>query len=338
MVDWIELFDSHRIEYVRKGANVARNNVNIHCPFCGDADPSHHMGVSLNGSGWGCWRNPKHRGKSPAKLIQAVLGVSAEQARRLAGQERVHERPLEESVQGYVIRKLRVGGGMPEAERRLHMPESFKPLTQGKFAARFIDYMSDRGFSLKGMQWLEYEYDVRYCALGDYANRIVLPIHDREGRLMGWTARSINKHAGIRYKTLSVNEPRGPAAVVSPKHLVLGLPYLWKMIGLRQLRRLVIVEGPFDAIKVSWLGRKYGIAATCLFGLSMTSEQAVLLEDLIAEVGDGVMLLDPEARVQALSLLSGVGKFVRTMKIPAGVEDPGALSNKTFDFLLEGVA
>jgi 5S rRNA maturation endonuclease (ribonuclease M5) len=334
--DWIALFESNGIEYVRKGANVARNNVNIHCPFCGDDDPSFHMGVSLSGSGWGCWRNPNHRGKSRARLIHAVLNCTWDRAARLAGQGVAPDRPATEEVITVALRNMNMGGGMPtQRSSRLYMPEEFKPLTEGKFAPRFLDYMTDRGFDMSAMYWLEQHYDLRYSAVGDYRNRIVFPIYDSRGRLACWTARAVSKNAGIRYKTLSLIE----GALETSDKLLLGLPYIQYMIALRKARRLVICEGPFDAIKVSWLGRRHGIVATCLFGLNMSEEQATLIEELISDRNfeDVILLVDPEARIQGIQLGRKLVGQLEHFRVPEGVEDPGALNANTFKFLLEGL-
>ena len=85
-MDWINFFQSRNIHFVDSGANVVRGNVACRCPWCGGNDPSEHMSINLEGKGFRCWRQPLHSGKNPAKLIQALLNCSWDQANQIAGQ------------------------------------------------------------------------------------------------------------------------------------------------------------------------------------------------------------------------------------------------------------
>ena len=85
MFDWVEFLQKHNIEYVTQGSNVAHGNVNIKCPMCGPRDPSHHMGIAIDGAGWSCWRNPQHRGRSPVYLVALLAHVSVTRAREKTG-------------------------------------------------------------------------------------------------------------------------------------------------------------------------------------------------------------------------------------------------------------
>src|SRR5271157_5295521 len=83
--DWVSFLETNQIPYVTSGPSVTKSHVACHCPWCGVDDPSEHLSISLIGQGFRCWRQPLHSGKNPAKLIQALLGCSWEQANNLAG-------------------------------------------------------------------------------------------------------------------------------------------------------------------------------------------------------------------------------------------------------------
>ena len=85
-MNWIEFIEAYAIDYVTRGPNTKKGEISVRCPWCGDSDPSHHMGISLATDNWGCHRNPQHRGKAPTGLIAALLGCNWHQAKLIAAQ------------------------------------------------------------------------------------------------------------------------------------------------------------------------------------------------------------------------------------------------------------
>src|SRR5882672_3402022 len=81
--DWRGFLDSRRIHYRTQGPNTPTGDVSIRCPFCGDADHSEHMVISMSGQGWHCWRVHNHKGGHPAKLVSALLRCSISEAYKL---------------------------------------------------------------------------------------------------------------------------------------------------------------------------------------------------------------------------------------------------------------
>src|SRR6516162_5304184 len=87
MFSWEHFLDSRGIPYQTSGRNVARGNIVLHCPFCGSADESFHMEISVTGKGWRCFRRPgEHKGRNPTRLVQAILGCSFHNAALITGQ------------------------------------------------------------------------------------------------------------------------------------------------------------------------------------------------------------------------------------------------------------
>ena len=324
--DWVRVLRAHGIAYVTRGPNTARDHVSVRCPWCGEADPSQHMGISLKGKGWGCLRNPDHRGRSRARLIQALLRCSSEQARRIAGEGDVVVGPPADVDFAARLKQL-IGGSAIEPVPSLRLRPEFKPLRETPRAEPFWGYLRDRGYTDAGIEWLADAYRLCYARSGPYRYRIIIPIYDAHGELMTWTSRTISQVNDLRYKT----HPRAQS-VKDAKRLVLGLPLLWRAVNPEVL---VITEGPFDAFRVTVLGHERGVYATCLFGLSISNEQMELIMGLAGRFRRLVLLLDPEASWTALRLmdrLSGLG--VRIGRLPDGVEDPGTLNPRAAENLM----
>jgi hypothetical protein len=149
--DWQTFLREHRIAFITQGANVKRGELNIKCPFCGSADPSQHMGLNLDTGWYSCWRNrAQHSGKSPVRLIMALLRVPYHRARELAGLGEAYVDP--EGFDALAARLLRSEGmtGRPAEVRRrkLFMDESFEPIRNHGRTRKAYEYLRDeRGFN-----------------------------------------------------------------------------------------------------------------------------------------------------------------------------------------------
>lgn len=319
--DWSRFLSQHRIPYVTSGSNVSvGKSIAIRCPWCGDNDPSEHLGISLNGSGWGCLRNASHRGKSPARLICQLLHCSPAEAAELLGKSTavaVTQSELSQSAD-------RLKRQITPPTLALTLPSEFKPLTNGSIRSRpFISYLHARGYRDGQIKWLTDQYNLHYATNGDFAGRLVLPIYGRYGELLSWTARAISERSTPRYKTLRMSgEP--PLAKLASNHTLLGLPVLWSATN---PRAVVLVEGPFDALKISAYGYPWGIYGAALFGLNVYPSQVAEIVALRRIYPDVYLLLDEDAELQRLRLLNALRPAqVRPLKMPKGADDPGAMT------------
>ncbi len=236
-LDWESVLQTEGIEYVERGPNVARNHINIHCPWCGISDPSHHLGISLDGKGWGCWRDRTHRGRSPKRLLYKLLGSRAER---------------------YLPREE------PEALLQSSGLGSRFTLTPTE-SEDFIDSAQwDRGFKFTHRltrsddTFLQYLVETRLLSAdtvirkglrvaqyGPMSWRVFCPIH-WEHKLVGWTARSIG-NASPRYLV-------GPGRIDTLN--VIREPFLDSPV--------ILLEGYFDALRL-WecsIGKEFGIIVT----------------------------------------------------------------------------
>lgn len=328
-MDWTAFLDAHGIAY----DDSVKNELHFQCPFCGEADQGTHMGLSTVGNGWNCWRNNQHRGKSPVRLIVALIGCTYDEARRLSGDRGVplagSDSDLSSQVQAMLL------GNPPQeqsATATLALLPELKPLQDRSLGRYFIDYLVKRGYSRPSIPQLVKRFGLCYSTTGSFAYRIVFPIYNEFG-LANWTGRAISNTASIRYKTLTVDTEKShasglPAALKPIHHLVWDYPNLKASHD----RFLFITEGPFDGLKLAALG----LPATCIFGTgNLTEEQSYLIEELAENYEQLVLLLDREAAFTALAKLNRLAHLnVIAAQLPEGYKDPGELDKAGVDRLM----
>lgn len=328
--DWISFLKQHRIPYVTEGPNFSKKmRCNVRCPFCGDADPSEHMGVADAGW-WGCLRNGAHRGRSPHVLIQKLLGCSIEEAKRLAGTEEKLTPTTDELAKSFEALKRMSGIASVSTPRKLEFLPEFKPLmNDSPFAGAFISYLLERGFREPQIRWLAKNYHLHYATRGPYAYRLIVPVYDRYGTLLTWTGRSIQPDAAVRYKTLRVGgDPdwKGPVALAADKETVLGLPVLYAALNPKVL---VLVEGPFDALKISAFGWALGVYGAALFGLNVSPSQVSEVLELSRRYTKVFLLLDRGAELHRLRLASLLATASpEIISVGDAYDDPGDMDGK----------
>jgi hypothetical protein len=330
--EWLRFLDQHRIEYKSSGANVSRNHVAIHCPFCGPQDPSMHLSVNLEGKGFHCWRHPDHRGKNPARLVQALLGVSADRARTIVGQSVFIPDDFMQRVQSQF--------SPPQAATfpRIKLPIEFKPFGTGLPSERpFRNYLLKRKFTERQLEYITKRYSVRYCTSGPYRGRVMFLVKVR-GEIVTWTGRSIYPDVELRYKALSPDPDRAEREGSPTAHGAIShyLPWYDRLRGTREAHTLVLCEGPMDAIKVNLLGARYGICATCFFTSSPTERQIELLHTLCPQFKRRILLLDAGTLAMGIRIAADLsGLDVKLGELPPHLKDPGEFDSVTFsDFAL----
>jgi hypothetical protein len=327
---WQKFCDLHRISYVEKGPNTARGHISVKCPMCRD-DPSEHMGLKLDlkNPKWGCLRNADHRGANPVYLIAELLHVSRQYALSLVDMQRPE---LDEFASA--VESLTAAAPEPKAAgppwweaRALEMPKKFSSIdAQGEYAKQYQKYLEGRGFdspTRKGPM-----FDLRYSLSGQYKYRVILPFYHLD-QLVGWTGRSISSYASLRYLT----HP-SPPALTNPGSYVLNQDEVEKGGG-----TLLMVEGPFDALKVMWYREGAPVTVSCWFGKPKTG-QLMLVAQAIRRFERCSIMLDSTAQAEAfghaLHLQEISGKSVRVLS-PAefGVGDPGEMSKQKVQELLK---
>ncbi len=324
--DWETFLRNRKIEFVTAGHT--RGNVGVACPFCGDADQGHHLGINLKGRGWYCWRNRAHRGIKPHRLIQALLRCSYFEVQRIVGDGASPLLAADESFGSHIRSKLSGEFQQPRAREAIRFPREIHRLhncSEG-VGRLFLGYLCARGYSREEVYDLCGLYDLHYAMRGDFAYRVIFPVR-MAGELVTWTGRSISPATEPKYRTLVANEekhqPGAPLAIHPIKDC------LWNMDDLVEdvKRVLVVTEGPFDAMRLDYFGHRYGVRATCLFGKTISDEQLYWLEDIGSMYEEKYIMLDPDASLDLLSIMDRIGFLgFRSRKLPSGFADPAELS------------
>lgn len=332
--DWQRFLTSHRIEYFDRGPSTAKNNIYVRCPFCGGADGGHHMGIHLEGKGWGCWKNSAHRGKAPQRLIQALIGCSWMEAARLAGKA---PNGLEFGGAG-ILEAVQDALGVVEAGEveapPLRMPKEFKGLDANYRAGLACwDYLRRRGFTDREVTRIADHFDLRYAQTGDWIYRVIIPIRDESKRLLSWTGRAINADAKARYKTLSLDPEAEPRALIATSDLFLDLPRLFS-----GGKFLVICEGPFDAIRLAHPAMERDGQATCLFGKTVSASQLDYIARLRPAFDHVFLLLDSDAAFDALRIVSDLTMLGVIPVFMRGAKDPAEMPRSEMEMLLDKMA
>lgn len=315
-MDWVRFLDENNVHYVTRGPNTKRGEVSIQCPMCGDDDPSEHLGVNLTTGKWGCHRDQSHRGKSSRTLVKAILGCSSQQAGFIVRQYSGSDpdtldgvlATLEADHKGHIVES---NLGVAEKARHQALGPQFRDFYDIRprgITKRFFQYLMDRGYD--NPEDVIENFDLKCALTGRYKDRIIIPVK-LHGDLFGWTSRAIVDPR---------NAPRYLASNEDVKTTVLNYDNL-KEGG----KRLFIVEGPFDAIRMdSYRHGDVPFRATCTFGTSVSVSQYALLRKLVKSYDEAYVLFDQGADGPAEDLAQWVG--AKKAYLPASIKDPGELS------------
>jgi hypothetical protein len=322
-VDWERLLTEQRIPFIDSGANVKRGELAIQCPFCGSADPSKHMGLNLETGWWSCWRNrAQHSGKSPLRLLMKLLGVSYGKARELAGLGDDYVDPEGfDAMAARLMQRDKTEGRPEQTQRRfLHMDDGFVQITDRGRTRKFWNYLYRRGFDGDGeVDALCAKYGLMAGLHGGWTDRVVLP-YVLNGELVTWTGRAIGP-ATIRYRDLNLDE-----SLCAPKDTLYNHD-----AALDGGNALVVVEGPFDAIKLDYYGRDFGVRAVALSTNSIKETQVFMVQELSEKFDQTIVMLD---NVTMLGIVDSMrmrqslhgAKNLKIMPVPYGAKDAGELT------------
>lgn len=289
--DWKRFCDDYGIPYVTSGPSTTRGNISIKCVYCGQADPSEHLGLKLDISdpAWNCWRNSQHSGRSPRRLVQKLLGCSYNDAMSVVVNQLVASPEQEEldratdAMRTSTLTKTKT----PVPAIILDLPAEFKPLNKhaqvvSRYGDMFIDYLAvNRGFGTDAVNVVN-EFNLRYALIGEFAWRLIIPFYAK-GQLIGWTGRDIRRNPKRRYHT------RGNKNMIFNADSAQG-------------RTLLITEGPMDAIKLHHYGRTQGYAAVATLGTAITPEQKSILARIIRQCENAVILFDRDTLAAGMPL------------------------------------
>lgn len=286
-------------------------NVWVKCPWCGSADPSQHMGINVANGKWGCWRDRDHRGNNPYRLVRELTGWPHERIVDFIGEGLLFADSPQSLRQRLAALDEPEVGPAPLVSLKF-LPE-FRRIKKGDVlghqAARYLR-LRKFGKNAKEVAKFARHYKIRYARSGRFKWRVILPIIDR-GKMIGWTARAM-ANSSLRYMA----HPPGNDV----KRVVFNG---WRARGGLVL---VIVEGPMDALKLDYYGRRLGVSAVALMGVVATPEQLERIHVLARRYRAVVVLLDDSALSSALKLKAELSVLKpRVAKLPDGRKDPGEM-------------
>lgn len=322
----LEILNRYNIDYVDRGNNVAKGNVNIQCPWCGEADHSQHLGINLETGMWGCWRNVKHRGRKLHRLLSKLTGLSSAEARRATGEgelRAVQQGDMERAVQG--LTEDRTALVDAARVRSIQLPPAFRQICAAgvdprRAEARFRMYLDkERGFLKHHHKKLAREYKLHYCVRGRFADRLIIPVYER-GELMTYLGRSVYSGASMRYLALEEE-----FSVKQVKDCLYNYDNV-KVGG----HSLFITEGVFDAMKVDFYGKRHDSRAVALFNMNVEDSQHELFFELRGLFDEYIVFLDEGQVAESLNMqqaLSYLGDIkIWFIKDAWGVKDPADLT------------
>lgn len=184
-------------------------------------------------------------------------------------------------------------------------------------------YLKERGLSKITIE----EFGIGYCKKGIMEDRIAIPIHNEHGVLVGYIGRWLG------------DPPEGEKKYKLPTGFHKSL-VLFNLHRARKSmfghRKLIIVEGLFDCMKVWKAGYKNVVA---LIGSSMSDEQEELIKKTFGLYEKIILMFDADESGRkctddVLNRLAYQGYYVRVIKLDKEGSDPDSLSEEEIKELL----
>jgi DNA primase len=190
-------------------------------------------------------------------------------------------------------------------------------------------YLPDRGFTPETIAY----FGLGFCSRGLLANRIAIPLHNRNGELVGYAGRVIDDKA-ITEENPKYRFPgrRKRKEVIYEFRKSLLLYNAHRIVA--PVADLVVVEG-FAGV---WWIHQAGIANVVgTMGASCSEEQAKIIASLVSDSGRVWILTDGDSAGErgALSVLVRVGshRFVRWVRVETGKQPTGFSPTELHDLL-----
>lgn len=261
-----------------------------------DPGSSFHSSSHCYGCGWS--------GFAP-QLVQKLLGLKTQrEAREWLRKMPAVERPLPRSVE------VAPAPAPVVAPASVARPEAVEMGQLRDWPERYRSYLEGRSVTAEQVARWGLGYVPR-GADSPLADRVYLPAHDAQCRLLSYTARAVSSRARRRYREPYRSEGASPAAVFGEVWWQ-GLP----------VEHVVVTEGAFNALAVERALPEVAVAA--LMGSQVHPLQVLKL----TRFRHVVVVTDPDAAGDkaALALTAALARYVAStrVRLPPG-EDPDSL-------------
>ena len=276
------------------GKPTARNNYAYHCPFCNHHKPKLEINFTENKEGdnpWHCWVCDK-KGKSIIPLLYQFK----------ASPDKISEAKS-------LVKDISPGYKKETKSNSLKLPKEYINLSVDNnsiIKKHALNYLKQRNITIKDIL----KYDIGYCEDGLYANMIIIPTYDLNGKLNYFIARSFRKDSFIKYKNPQISRD-----IIPNEHFI-----NWDI-------PIILCEGVFDAIAI-----KRNVIP--LLGKSLQSN---LMKKLVtSKIKKIYIALDKDAIKQALrfcEILLAEGKEVYFVDMQD--KDPSEMGFTNFTKLIQ---
>ena len=278
------------------GKRTARGNQAYSCPFCHHQKPKLEVNFTENKQGnnpWQCW----------------VCGKKGKTIKSLFNQVKVDISHFQELKK--LVKNVSDDYSLTTQVESLELPKEFKSMIENKdlIARHALSYLKKRNVTKYDIL----KYNIGYCENGLYANMIIIPSYDCDGKLNYFTARSFEKDPYIKYRNPDASRD------IVPFELFIN----WEL-------PIILCEGPFDAMAI-----KRNVIP--LLGKNI---QPNLMKKLVeSKVQKIYIALDNDAIKQALGFcekLLDIGKEVYLVELLG--KDPSELGFENFTKLIQNVS
>lgn len=278
-----------------KGNATSKGNYAFHCPLCNHRKPKLEINLvptTKNENPWHCWACDI-KGKTMASLFKAVK----------ADKEKYSEL---NSILGTTTKI-----DHSEFNLSVELPKEYKPLYNLSktdiIAKHALSYVKKRGITSTDIL----KYQIGYCETGRYANKIIIPNYDAEGKLNYFIARSFEKDPSRKYDAVSTD-----------KNSIIGFENLinWDL-------PVILCEGAFDAIAIKR-------NAIPLYGKTMSKQLTKKL--LSNNIKDIYLALDSDALKSTLKIAGDLlqsGKRLHVVQLEG--KDPSDMGFEHFTHLVQ---
>jgi DNA primase len=179
-----------------------------------------------------------------------------------------------------------------------------KILVRGQQAGFSVRELHDVGLAQRGREGEGREYD-------RFRSRIMFPIRDRRGRVLGLGGRAMRSDQGAKYVNTAETD------FFHKSQILYGVDLAKAAIA--KAARAVVVEGYTDVLALRQAGVEETVA---VMGTAITGEQVATLSGMVEEV---VLALDAdsagqEAMLRAQRVAAGRKMRLRVARMPAGVD------------------
>jgi len=266
---------------IGKSKPSTKGNYAFHCPFCKHHKPK--LEIDPKTGFYHCWTcQPATKGRNLVSLLKK-LHASPAQLTEMRGYFPDGKGNVEDKT--YTV---------------VQLPKEFIPLVQSSTKLVYRQakaYVKSRGITEKDIL----KYNIGYCESGKYANSVIIPSYDKNGRINYFISRSFERDPARKYNAPSCN-----------KNELIGFEYYinWKV-------PVILCEGIFDAIAL----RRNAIP---LFGKSIP--KALMMKLVENDVRTVYLALDNDALKEALKYsvdLLNLGKDVYLIELNS--KDPSEI-------------